>query len=54
VLGLGEEEMVVCGMAMGFADPDAPENGLGLARETPTDFATFYEELEEEALCLAA
>lgn len=28
VLGLAEEEVVVCGMALGFADPDAPENQL--------------------------
>ncbi|HTU09889.1 MAG TPA: nitroreductase [Allosphingosinicella sp.] len=50
-LGLGEEEMVVCGMAMGFADPDAPENALNLARETPEHFAVFH---EEEMLCAAA
>ncbi|HYD12942.1 MAG TPA: nitroreductase [Allosphingosinicella sp.] len=56
VLGLGEEEMVVCGMAMGFADPEAPENMLGLAKEAPARFAAFYEELadEEELLCVAA
>jgi nitroreductase len=28
VLGLAEEEVVVCGMALGWADPDAPENRL--------------------------
>jgi nitroreductase len=28
VLGLAEEEVVVCGMALGHADPDAPENRL--------------------------
>jgi nitroreductase len=53
-LGLGEEEMVVCGMALGFADPDAPENMLGLSKETPAQFATFHEELDEDAFCIAA
>jgi nitroreductase len=32
VLGLTEEETVVCGMAIGWADPDAPENGLTTER----------------------
>lgn len=56
ILGLGEEEMVVCGMAMGWADPDAPENRLGLHREEPAGFATFLDEVrdEEETLCIAA
>jgi len=26
VLGLADEEVVVCGMALGLADPDAPES----------------------------
>lgn len=34
VLGLAEEETVVCGMALGHADPDAPENTL-LTNRTP-------------------
>lgn len=54
VLGLDEEEMVVCGMAMGFADPEAPENVLGLSKEASAQFATFHDELEEEMLCAAA
>ncbi len=36
VLGLAEEEVVVCGMALGHADPDAPENALVTVR-TPSD-----------------
>ena len=56
VLGLREEEMVVCGMAMGFADPDAPENALALDKEAPEEFATFHEHVAEKAepLCVAA
>ena len=54
ILGLGEEEMVVCGLAMGFADPDAPENLLGLSKEAPARFATFHDEFEEEDLLCAA
>jgi nitroreductase len=33
VLGLMEEEVVVCGMALGHADPEAPENRLVTERE---------------------
>src|SRR5258708_7054890 len=38
VLGLAEEEVVVCGMALGFADPAAPENGLETERVASTQF----------------
>ncbi|PPQ31070.1 nitroreductase [Rhodopila globiformis] len=41
VLGLGEEEIVVCGMALGYADPDAPENGLATVREPARLFMRF-------------
>jgi nitroreductase len=34
VLGLAEEEVMVCGMALGYADPDAPENAL-VTERTP-------------------
>jgi nitroreductase len=37
VLGLAEEETVVCGMALGFADPDAPENALVTERVPAAD-----------------
>jgi nitroreductase len=32
VLGLAEEEIVICGMALGYADPEAPENTLVTTR----------------------
>jgi nitroreductase len=41
VLGLGEEEIVVCGMALGYADPDAPENHLITDRAPARDFVRF-------------
>jgi nitroreductase len=42
-LALGEQEMVVCGMALGHADPQAPENQLVTEREPVTGFARFHE-----------
>jgi nitroreductase len=41
VLGITPEEIVVCGMALGFADPDAPENHLETKREPAAAFTTF-------------
>jgi nitroreductase len=41
LLGLGEEEVVVCGMALGYADPDAPENALVTEREPASSFMAF-------------
>jgi len=41
VLDLAPEEVVVCGMALGYADPDAPENGLRTERATARDFVAF-------------
>jgi len=41
VLGLAEEEIVVCGMALGYADPDAPENTLTTDRATAREFFRF-------------
>ncbi|HEY0183995.1 MAG TPA: nitroreductase [Rhodopila sp.] len=41
VLGLAEEETVVCGMALGHADPDAPENMLVTTRVPARSFMRF-------------
>lgn len=41
VLNLAEEEVVVCGMALGYADPDAPENTLVTTRSAAGEFAKF-------------
>lgn len=42
-LGLGPDEMVVCGMSLGFADPAAIENTLVTEREPVAGFTTFHE-----------
>jgi nitroreductase len=41
VLGLGEAETVVCGMALGHADPDAVENTLVTSRTPAASFMRF-------------
>ncbi|MDR3538244.1 MAG: nitroreductase [Acetobacteraceae bacterium] len=41
VLGIPPEAVVVCGMALGYADPDAPENTLQTERVPARDFTTF-------------
>jgi nitroreductase len=41
VLGLGAEETVVCGMALGYADPDAVENSLVTVRAPARSFMRF-------------
>ena len=38
VLGLADEEVVVCGLALGHADPEAPENGLVTERVKASGF----------------
>lgn len=40
-LGLPEDEMVVCGVAVGHADPNAPENTFRTERLAVPDFAVF-------------
>lgn len=42
-LGLPEGEMVVCGMSLGHADPDAVENTLVTEREPVAGFTRFVE-----------
>ena len=41
VLGLAETEIVVCGMALGYADLDAPENAMVTERMPAKEFARF-------------
>jgi nitroreductase len=41
VLGLAEQEVVVCGMALGYRDPDAPENALETDRAPAREFVSF-------------
>lgn len=42
-LGIPEGEMVVCGMALGYADPGKIENTLVTAREPSSGFTRFFE-----------
>ena len=42
-LGIGDEPMVLCGMAMGYADPDAVVNQFRPKREPVDAFATFLD-----------
>ena len=42
VLQFAPEEMLVCGMALGYADPAAIENTLRTERAPVTEFATFH------------
>ena len=41
-LGLAADEMVVCGMSLGHADPDAVENTLVTERESVEGFTRFH------------
>ncbi len=40
-MGIPENEIIICGMALGQADPDAPENRLVTERAAAGEFATF-------------
>ena len=40
-LAIPECEIVICGMALGYADPDAAENRLVTERAAPSEFAAF-------------
>ena len=42
-LALPEQELVVCGMALGHADPAEPANALVSPREPVADFASFHD-----------
>lgn len=39
---LGEQELVYCGMSLGYADPAAPVNRLRSARASVDEFTTFH------------
>lgn len=42
-LGFGEEEQVVCGMALGYRDDAAPENGLETGRASLEQFVRYLD-----------
>ncbi|WP_173931701.1 nitroreductase [Chelativorans sp. Marseille-P2723] len=41
ILGIPDEEIVVCGMALGYEDPDKPENRLRTERAPLEEFVAF-------------
>lgn len=43
-LGLADDRRLYCGMALGHADPDAPENSLQTDRAGLSDFAAFLKD----------
>jgi len=43
-LGIGEEQLLVCGMALGYEEPDAAINGYRTERIPLEEFVTFHEE----------
>lgn len=45
MLGLGEDKKLVCGMALGYADPSAPINSFPTEREPLANFTRFLETL---------
>lgn len=42
-LGIPEEHILLSGMALGYADTDAPENSLVTERVSPQDFTRFHD-----------
>ena len=43
LLDIPDSQMIVCGMALGYADPDAVENALRLPREPAQTFTRIHE-----------
>jgi nitroreductase len=41
LLNIPDNEIIICGMALGHIDPDAPVNALATERAPVSDFATF-------------
>ncbi len=42
-LDIPDTQMIVCGMSLGYADPDAPENQLELPRIPASEFTRFHD-----------
>ena len=47
-LGIPSDQMIYCGMSLGYGDRDHPANGFRSPRAELKDFATFVEELPAE------
>lgn len=50
-LPLGEQEILVCGIALGYEDCSAPENSLVTERQKVAEFASFHGFREECVVC---
>jgi nitroreductase len=48
-LAIPEQQMLVCGMSLGYADPSRIENSLVTEREAVGSFTTFHDTLGQEA-----
>lgn len=42
-LAIPDDQMILCGMSLGYADPNAPENTLDLPRIAASEFTRFYD-----------
>ena len=47
-LAIPEQQMFVCGMSLGYADPSRIENSLVTDREVVSNFTTFHETTNKE------
>jgi nitroreductase len=47
-LAIPDQQMVVCGMSLGYADPSRIENSLVTEREAVSQFTTFHETINTE------
>lgn len=47
-LAIPEQQMLVCGMSLGYADPSRIENSLATDREAVSNFAIFHETTHQE------
>jgi len=48
-LGISPDQMVLCGMSLGHADPDAIENTLQTKREPASTFAVFHDAAQAQS-----
>lgn len=42
-LSIPDDQMIVCGMSLGYADPEAPENCFNPGREAASSFTRFHD-----------
>jgi len=47
-LAIADDELLVCGMSLGYADPDSIENKLVTEREPVERFTTYHDDVQEK------